>query len=216
MKIMFGGHEFLMHTSGALYWTSKKMLIVSDLHLEKGSHFALKGFFLPPYDSHHTLSLLRDICAETNCTRLLLLGDSFHDDKGYARLGDKDRDIFDRLKKHEPIWIQGNHDRDFVPDGFSGMSEYWCDGIVFRHEAAKNNDFEISGHFHPKVEINRSLSRPCFVESGQKIIMPSFGAYTGGLLVTDSAFANVLESEKRIYALGGDRVYAVAAERQPS
>jgi DNA ligase-associated metallophosphoesterase len=211
MRMFFGGEEFVLHPSGALYWPSEKILVVSDLHLEKGSHFALRGFFLPPYDSRHTLSLLSRVCEETGCARIILLGDSFHDEKGYHRLGVEDRNAFDALKRLNPIWIKGNHDKDFVPADFSGMSDYMHGGIVFRHEAG-GHGFEISGHYHPKVEIRTGfsrLARPCFVEDGQRMIMPSFGAYTGGLSIGEAAFAKILSDERRVYALGRDKVYTV-------
>lgn len=210
MKITFGGHEFLLHPSGALYWPSEKMLVVSDLHLEKGSHFAPRGFFLPPYDSRHTLSLLAQVCAETGCARLLLLGDSFHDEKGYARLAKTDRHAFNSLTAFAPIWIRGNHDRDFVPEGFSGMLEYKHESIVFRHEASRDDGFEISGHYHPKIDVSTGytrLSRPCFVEDGQKLVMPSFGAYTGGLSIDNPVFKKIFRNKGRAYAIGKEKVY---------
>jgi uncharacterized protein len=210
MILHFGGHEFFLHPSGALYWPSEKLLVVSDLHLEKGSHFALKGFFLPPYDSHHTLSLLFDVIKESGCSRLLLLGDSFHDDKAYERLSHKDRTAFDSLTNLNPIWIKGNHDKDYVPEGFLGVDAHIVKGITFRHEAAAGTEFEISGHFHPKTQITPRLSRPCFVEDGIKLIMPAFGAYTGGLCIDSAPFEKILKSERQVYALGKNKTYVVA------
>ncbi len=210
MMVSFGGHDLFLHSSGALYWPIEKFLVVSDLHLEKGSHFAPRGFFLPPYDSGHTLSLLTKVIEETLCTRLMLLGDSFHDDKAYSRLSPKDRSAFDALRAYNPIWIRGNHDKDFVPDGFFAADTHVHKGISFRHEASAGNDFEISGHFHPKVEITPYLSRPCFVEDGQKLIMPAFGAYTGGLSINSPSFENILKRKRQVYALGKDKAYYIA------
>lgn len=211
MKITFGGHDLLLHPSGALYWPEEKLLVVSDMHLEKGSHFALKGFFLPPYDSHRTLSLLSDVIRMINPARLLLLGDAFHDAKGYARMGAKELGLFEKLRTVDPIWIRGNHDGDFVPDGFLGMEEYSLRGLTFRHEPIQGGAQEISGHLHPKVEIGRS-GRPCFIENGSKMIMPAFGAYTGGLFVTHKAIAAHMGANSRIYALGNEKVYAIPSK----
>ncbi len=209
MMISFGGQDFLLHHSGALYWPSEKLLVVSDLHLEKGSHFALRGFFLPPYDSSHTLSLLTNVMRETGCARLMLLGDSFHDDKAYARLGAKEKRVFDSLCSYNPIWIRGNHDKDFVPQGFLATVAHIESGITFRHEASSDTDFEISGHYHPKAQITPRLSRPCFVTDGTRMIMPAFGAYTGGLFIDSAPILSVLSGGRQVYALGKERVYAV-------
>lgn len=208
MKIHFGGHDLYLHPSGALYWPSEKLLVVSDLHLEKGSHFALKGLFLPPYDSHHTLLLLIEVMRQISPARLLLLGDAFHDAKGHARMGAKERGLFDTLRAFDPVWIRGNHDGDFVPDGFLGLEEYALRGLTFRHELSDGGMHEISGHFHPKVEIGRS-GRPCFIENGHKMIMPAFGAYTGGLFITHQAITAHMGTNSRIYALGNQKVYAI-------
>ncbi|HEU4838688.1 MAG TPA: ligase-associated DNA damage response endonuclease PdeM [Micavibrio sp.] len=215
MIISFGGHDFFLHHSGALFWPSESMLIVSDLHLEKGSHFARRGFFLPPYDSHYTISRLADVCQELQCKKLLLLGDAFHDEKGFGRLGKRERAMFKSLLAFHPIWIRGNHDRDFVPEGFYAADIYAHKGITFRHETAPDALLDISGHFHPKVDITngqKRLSSHCFIEDGQKMIVPAFGAFTGGLDITDPAIRRLLRPNYRIYPLGKTRVYRMNTE----
>lgn len=211
MKVTFGGHDVFLHPSGAMYWPAESLLVVSDMHLEKGSHFALKGFFLPPYDSHHTLSMLLEVIRLVDPSRLLFLGDAFHDEKGHARLGNDERALFDSLVSLKPVWIHGNHDRGFVPPGFDGMEQYELRGLVFRHEATQTGRNEISGHFHPKVEVGRS-GCPCFIENGVKMIMPAFGAYTGGLFVSHPAIAAHMPGNPCIYALGSQKVYAIPSK----
>jgi metallophosphoesterase superfamily enzyme len=44
--------------SGALWWEAERLLIVADLHFEKGSAFAARRVFLPPYDTAATLARL--------------------------------------------------------------------------------------------------------------------------------------------------------------
>lgn len=210
MKIDFGGHEFLLHPSGVLFWPEKSLVIVSDLHLEKGSHFALRGFFLPPYDTKETLIRLHSVLNELSAQKILVLGDTFHDVKGFFRLPAEERKLFDKLLRYEPIWIKGNHDGDFVPSGFKAFKSLVLGGLVFNHEAKAGTRLEISGHFHPKVEIvhkKARISRPCFIEDGNKMILPSFGAYTGGLPVTHASFRHILQNP-RIYALG-EKIYNI-------
>lgn len=215
MIITFGTHEFLLHHSGALFWPDERMLIASDLHLEKGSHFARRGFFLPPYDSHDTLSALIKVLKETAAEKLLLLGDAFHDAKGFDRLGKKERALFDRFLAYNPVWIHGNHDAGFVPEGFKGMEDFTQGGVTFRHEAEPGAINEISGHFHPKAEMpfgRGNYACPCYIEDGKKLILPSFGSYTGGLSVTAPAIAELFANAPNLYLLGENRVFLMKAD----
>ena len=82
----FAGETFLATADGALYWPAREALLVADLHLEKASWFARLGQFLPPYDSHATLTALAADVERTGATRLYCLGDSFHDRFGCDRL----------------------------------------------------------------------------------------------------------------------------------
>lgn len=210
MKISFGHHEFILHHSGVLFWPSEGLLVVSDLHLEKASHFAKRGYFLPPYDSHETLVRLYKVCADLEPRQILLLGDCFHDPGGHDRLPSSERGLFEQLKIYDPIWIQGNHDGDCAPPGFAAYANYERADIVFRHEAGPDDAFEISGHFHPKVEVEHKgavISRRCFVEDGRKLILPSFGSYTGGLSVAAPPINGIFKKSPRVYALGKNRLY---------
>lgn len=210
MNITFCGQDFLLHPSGGLFWPAQSLLIVSDLHLEKASHFALRGFFLPPYDTRETLARLDNAIQDFLPLKILILGDCFHDPKGFDRLPKDERVLFDTLMNYHPIWINGNHDGDFVPAGFAAHNAYELQGITFRHEALKDGMREISGHFHPKAEIlhkGARISRPCFIEDGNKMILPSFGAYTGGLFVDDPSIADHFTDNRRVYALGEKKVY---------
>jgi DNA ligase-associated metallophosphoesterase len=183
----FAGETFEATPSGALFWRARQALLVADLHLEKASWFARLGQFLPPYDSHATLSALGDEVVRSGATRLFCLGDSFHDRFGCDRLPANARDLLCGLtEKLDWVWIVGNHDPGFA-DHCGGRieDEVEIGGIILRHEAKRDEPQpEISGHFHPKLRLHlkgRQVSRRCFVLSATKIIMPAFGALTGGL-----------------------------------
>jgi DNA ligase-associated metallophosphoesterase len=162
-------------------------LLVADLHLEKASWFARLGQFLPPYDSHATLTALAAAIEQTGATRLYCLGDSFHDRFGCDRLPADARALLtDLTSRTDWTWIVGNHDPGFA-DHCGGRieDEVEAGGIVLRHEAVREDSRpEISGHYHPKLRVNlrgRQVSRRCFVVSSTKLIMPAFGSLTGGL-----------------------------------
>ena len=183
----FAGETFEATPAGALYWAARRALLVADLHLEKASWFARLGQFLPPYDSHATLSALAHEVERSGATRLFCLGDSFHDRFGCDRLPASARELLSNLtEKLDWVWIVGNHDPGFA-DHCGGRieDEVEIGGIILRHEALRDEPRpEISGHFHPKLRLHlkgRQVSRRCFVLSATKIIMPAFGALTGGL-----------------------------------
>ena len=183
----FAGETVFATADGALFWRDRQALLVADLHLEKASWFARLGQFLPPYDSHATLSALAGLVERTGARRLYCLGDSFHDRFGCDRLPADARALLTELTgKLDWTWIIGNHDPGFA-DHCGGRieDEVEVGGIVLRHEAVRDDPRpEISGHFHPKLRVNlkgRHVSRRCFVVSATKLVMPAFGSLTGGL-----------------------------------
>jgi hypothetical protein len=183
----FAGETFAASADGALYWAAQEALLVADLHLEKASWFARLGQFLPPYDSHATLSALTVEVERTGAKRLFCLGDSFHDRFGCDRLDSGARELLTSLTSRlDWTWIVGNHDPGFADHcGGRIADEVELGGIILRHEAMRGESHpEISGHFHPKLRVNlrgRRVSRRCFVASSSKVIMPAFGSLTGGL-----------------------------------
>jgi DNA ligase-associated metallophosphoesterase len=187
VPLSFAGETFLPTADGALYWQAQQALLVADLHLEKASWFARLGQFLPPYDSHATLVALADNAERTGARRIFCLGDSFHDRFGCERLPANSRVLLESLtSRFEWVWIVGNHDPGFADHcGGTIVDEVELCGILLRHEAlGEEHRPEISGHFHPKLRLSingRRISRRCFVASDTKLILPAFGALTGGL-----------------------------------
>lgn len=203
---------------GVLHWPCERLLVVADMHLEKGSSFARRGVLLPPYDSAATLARLSVLVQRYDPRTVVALGDSFHDDEGPQRLCENDRATLAGLQHgRDWIWISGNHD----PDPAANIGGVFCDSIncgpfVFRHEpsteAAGN---EIAGHLHPVARISargRSVSRRCYASDGRRMVMPAFGAFAGGLNIRDRAFAAVFGAlDFTAHMLGQTRLYAVAA-----
>ncbi|MFL9840374.1 ligase-associated DNA damage response endonuclease PdeM [Sphingomonas sp. ST-64] len=188
----FGGHELCALPQAALYWPARRALIVADLHFEKASWFARGGQMLPPYDSLATLDALEALVAGTQARELWCLGDSFHDSEGCGRLPEAARTRLRALTDAlDWVWVTGNHDAALAEQaaidhcGGRVVIEAEVDGLVLRHEAEPGEMRpELSGHFHPKLRIRargRQVARRCFVASGTKLILPAFGALTGGL-----------------------------------
>jgi len=183
----FAGETFAATPDGALFWPARNALLVADLHLEKASWFARLGQFLPPYDSHATLTALAAEVERTGATHLYCLGDSFHDRFGCDRLPAASRDLLCELTDRlQWTWIVGNHDPGFADHcGGTLAEEVEVCGIILRHEAVRGEPRpEMSGHYHPKLRVavsGRRVSRRCFVVSPTKIILPAYGSLTGGL-----------------------------------
>jgi len=217
-EIAVAGVTLVADCAGALYWPEEGALLVADLHLEKGSSFAARGVFLPPYDTAATLTRLARLIAHYAPRAVIALGDSFHDGEGPARLGDSDRAALRALQRgRDWIWITGNHDPE-PADGIGGSfgGALAIGDFLFRHEPT-GADGEIAGHLHPVARVGgrgRTLSRRCFASDGARLVMPAFGAYAGGLNVRDRAFAEVFGSLAfTAHMLGEARLYAVAAAR---
>ncbi len=187
VPLSFAGETFFATSDGALHWPRREALLVADLHLEQASWFARLGQFLPPYDSHATLTALAEVVAQTGVRRLYCLGDSFHDRFGCDRLPKAARDLLTGMTSAlDWTWIVGNHDPGFADHcGGEIVEEAVFDGIVLRHEAEIGETRpELSGHFHPKLRLHlkgRNVSRRCFVMAETKLILPAFGCLTGGL-----------------------------------
>jgi DNA ligase-associated metallophosphoesterase len=183
----FAGHALAALPQGALFWPARRALLVADLHFEKASWFARFGQMLPPYDSIATLTALAALVESTGAMEIWCLGDSFHDAAGCERLSPHAQEMLRGLTATRRwTWITGNHDIGMVDRcGGDVAAEALVDGLVLRHEAqSAETRPELSGHFHPKLRVRvrgRSVSRRCFVATATKLILPAFGALTGGL-----------------------------------
>ena len=206
--------------TGALYLPDAQTVVVSDLHFEKGSSFAPKGQYLPPYDTRATLTMLEKACARYNPYRVIALGDSFHDQSARERLDDADLARIRTLTSSVVwTWITGNHDPS-PPADIGGNTAHELDigPLTFRHEPRPAPQTgEISGHLHPAAAVvvrGRRLRRRCFVSDGTRLIMPSFGAFTGGLNVTSAPFEDLFDRTSfTAWMIGRDEVYPVAGRR---
>ena len=207
-----------MDCDGALYWPEERVLVIADLHLEKGSSFATRGVLLPPYDTAATLERIAALIARFAPHAVIALGDSFHDRKGPARIAPADRAALAGLQRgRDWIWIAGNHDPDpaeGVGGSFGGALAIGA--LVFRHEPTGAKG-EIAGHLHPVARVagrGRTVSRRCFASDGARLVMPAFGAFTGGLNVRHRAFADAFGTFAfTAHLLGEGRLYAIAAAR---
>jgi len=219
--VHLAGERLMLDPAGLLAWPARRLVAVADLHLEKGSAFAAAGRFVPPYDTRETLDRLRLALRRWRPARLIALGDSFHDVEGALRLPTTDAALLRRtLEGMEVVWVLGNHD-PVAPPGLPGVAvAEWTEGaFLFRHQARPGTvlGVEVSGHFHPKATMPTrcgGITRPCFVADARRLLLPAFGAYTGGLDATDPAVAGLFPRGARLFLLGPDRLYSMPALRR--
>lgn len=216
--IRISGIDLIADISGAFFWDEEGLLVVSDMHLEKGSSFAVRGVLLPPYDSVMTLARLVAVIARYNPTKVIALGDSFHDHNAHKRLVLTDREAIETLQRgRDWIWITGNHD-PALPHDIGGIvsDEITIGPLTFRHQPTGVLG-EIAGHLHPKARVvtrGRLIERRCFACDGERAVMPAFGAYAGGLSVRDPAFATIFRMfEFTAHVLGDTKLHSIAAAR---
>lgn len=212
------GLAFVGDVSGALYWPAENALIVADLHLEKGSAFAARGVPLPPYDTSATLERLAAALDAYEPETVICLGDSFHDNGASERIAAEDQETLAILQEdREWIWISGNHDTE-IPETFGGhvLPELVVSGLAFRHEPAHGPvTHEVAGHLHPAARVSfhgHVIRRPCFVGNGNRLVLPAFGTYAGGLNVLDDAFSPLFGMDGvSVLILGQEGLYPIAS-----
>lgn len=201
---------------GGLYLPDLSLLVVSDLHLEKGAAFARRGRLLPPYDTIATLKILSSLISRYDPRIVISLGDNFHDRVGSQHLPLPLRDLIKEMAKgREWIWINGNHDPDGTVDlPGSSSDELFYGNLVFRHEPqAGASAGEIAGHLHPAATVRRrdkTVRRPCFATDGTRMLMPAFGVLSGGLDLRHKAMKGLFDHAALVaHLLGRDRIYSV-------
>lgn len=201
---------------GGLYLPDLSLLVVSDLHLEKGAAFARRGRLLPPYDTIATLKILSSLITRYDPKIVVSLGDNFHDRIGSQHLPLPLRDLIkDMAKGREWIWINGNHDPDGTVDlPGSSSDELFYGNLVFRHEPKLGASAgEIAGHLHPAATVRRrdkSVRRPCFATDGTRLLMPAFGVLSGGLDLRHKAMKGLFDHTSLVaHLMGRDRIYSV-------
>ncbi|MEB8387038.1 ligase-associated DNA damage response endonuclease PdeM [Rhodobacteraceae bacterium KMM 6894] len=194
------GAQLIALPSGALHWPDQKLLCVSDLHLGKAERRARMGNApLPPYETRDTLTRLEADLKATGARTLICLGDSFDDTAAAGSLPDSEKLWIQTLQAGRRwVWIEGNHDPGPVDLGGTHLAELPLPPLSFRHIARPGASGEISGHYHPKAQITirgRPLSRPAFLIDADRVVLPAYGTYTGGLRSTDPALTGLMRRE---------------------
>lgn len=214
-RLVLAGASLEPLPEGALWWPDEATLVVADLHFEKGSSAARRGSLLPPYDTDSTLTALEGLVARLAPARVVSLGDAFHDPFAPERLSPANLARIAALQAgRDWVWVAGNHDRTLVCDvGGRHVGAFVLGSLTFRHEpSAEPEPGEVAGHLHPAARVAlrpKSVRRRCFASDGRRLLVPAFGAYTGGLNILDRACRDLFDRARlTVHLLGEGRVYA--------
>lgn len=212
--ISFQGETLHLLPSGALFLPHRKVLCASDLHMGKAERLARRGgTLLPPYETRETLARLDAEIEATTPAMVVCLGDSFDDAAAADGLDESDRLWLTRLMAgRDWIWIQGNHDAGPIDIAGTHRSELTMGSIHFRHIATPDGVGEISGHYHPKLRLAGRAMR-CFLMDRNRIVLPAFGTYTGGLWAQDPSLCALFSPQSMAFACGKDRIHACPMPR---
>ncbi|MFT8484152.1 MAG: ligase-associated DNA damage response endonuclease PdeM [Gluconobacter cerinus] len=217
-EISLAGEQIYLLPGGAVFLPATQTLVVADLHLGKGTSARSRGLLLPPGDTISTLQKVLRLVEACSPQVLVTLGDSFHDCKVGERLLDEERALIEIItRKADTLWITGNHDA--IPiSGIGGewLEEYRLGNLILRHIPSvtiPSGQAELAGHLHPKIKIRirgHVMSRACFIKGEDRLILPTLGAYTGGLDVSHQAYEGLFPQGHAAYVWGNDQINRVA------
>ncbi|MFC3908318.1 ligase-associated DNA damage response endonuclease PdeM [Legionella dresdenensis] len=214
IEIVFAGHELILDANACLFWPAYQILIVSDLHLEKGSFLARHGSPLPLHDTLDTLLRLQAMVEYYQPKILVSLGDNVHDWQGLKRMLPEHRQLLAAIsaKVVKWLWIIGNHDQNELsaPElaAISCVNDHVIDSIILSHDKLAGDVYQIIGHYHPCATIN-AVRGKCFAFNQKTLVMPAFGSYTGGLDIASLAFEQAIGEKSRVCLIHRQKIWRV-------
>lgn len=197
-----------MHPLGVLFWEEKSMLLISDVHLGKVSHFRKFGAAVPQKAIQKNFDLMNEVVAFFKPAIIVFMGDLFHSSLN------KEWELFEKWTSHvvsKIILVIGNHDiispLKYEGLGIEVVPEIQLEGFLLTHHPEEREGvFNFCGHIHPAIRLTglgrQSVRLRCFFKSKQQLLLPAFGEFTG---------SHTLEPEEdcEVFALLGDTVLPV-------
>lgn len=197
------GQNFSLHPSGAMFWNEKKMLIISDVHLGKISHFRKYGSAVPQNAIAENFDRLTRVIEYFQPEKICFLGDLFHSSLNL------EWDLFENWMQDisaEVMLVVGNHDiiseLKYDALGIKIFSELILENLLLTHyPEIRENYFNLCGHLHPGFKLNgvgrEQVKLKCFYKSGQQLILPAFGEFTGNYWISPNVGDQVFVITKK-------------------
>jgi len=189
MTINLKNQNFQLHPSGAAFWQEKEILLISDVHLGKISHFRKFGSAVPRKAVHANFLRLSEVVGKYQPKIICFLGDLFHSSLN------KEWELFENwlsFLEAKVILIAGNHDiispLKYGKLGVEIHLEWQLEKFLLTHHPEiREGFFNICGHIHPGYRLTgkakQQLKLPCFFRRKQQFILPVFGEFTGNYMM---------------------------------
>lgn len=199
-NIQLGDQHFILHPAGVMFWKEQRMLLISDVHLGKISHFRKYGSAVPHAAISENFIRLTEVVEFFSPVTICFMGDLFHSSLNV------EWDLFANWiseTKLTVVLVAGNHDIiseiKYEALRIKIYSEIILKNILLTHHPEEREGFyNICGHLHPGYKL-RGVGRQvvklrCFYINKQQLIMPAFGEFTGNYWISPNE---------------GDRVFAI-------
>jgi DNA ligase-associated metallophosphoesterase len=211
-EVQVAGEPVLLLAQKALYWPRLKMLVVADIHFGKAASFRALGVPVPRGTTSQNLAALDALMAELEVAEIVFLGDFLHSRAAHAPATLKA--MLEWRARHRGLkltLVRGNHDRH-AGDPAAALNIAMVDEphsigpfSFCHHPDLATPGYALAGHVHPAFVLatrTDSVRLPCFVVGARRMILPSFGAFTGGYSVTPRA-------DDAVFVTTGDAIHSV-------
>lgn len=200
MHINLQGETLTLLPQKAIYWQAQNAIIVADLHWGKTAHFRKHGIAIPIHTQEKDEVTLAEVVQQYQPKKLIVAGDLFHSKDNNEVANFKHwRDAHQHIEVH---LVVGNHDiltvEKYAALGIIVHQElmHISNFIISHHPIDNPEKFYLHGHIHPSFSIaakgrNKNLVLPCFCVDEKRLILPSFGSFTGTHKVQASRFENI-------------------------
>ncbi|MGF6273925.1 DNA ligase-associated metallophosphoesterase [Massilia sp. UYP11] len=213
VRVEVAGESLLLLPEKAIYWPGEEMLIIADIHFGKAAAFRSLGVPVPRGTTSENLAGLDALVAAHGARQVAFLGDFLHARAAHA--SSTQLAMLAWRQRHPDLalmLVRGNHDLHAGDPaaalGIAMVDEPHAIGpfAFCHHPGVDAPGYGLAGHVHPVYVLATrfdALRLPCFVVGEQGLILPSFGAFTGGHAVRPGP-------GERIYVTSGDAVHAVS------
>ncbi len=196
----------------ALYWPRKHMLIIADIHFGKAAAFRAQAIPVPHGTTAENLAALDSLIMRHAIRHIVFLGDFLH--ARTARSASLLAALHAWRGLHPALQltlVRGNHDLHAGDPPGSLYIEmvnepHAIDGFCFcHHPDLASSSYVLAGHVHPVYRLRTAsdtLRLPCFLVGPTRMILPSFGAFTGGHAVS-------AEPDEQIYVVAEQSIFSI-------
>lgn len=212
LALALAGERVLLLPEKALYWPRERMLVVADIHFGKAAAFRALGVPVPGGTTAANLAALDALVARHGARHIVFLGDFLHARAARAAATFAAMRAWrERNGQLALTLVRGNHDLH------AGDPPAWLDIAVAdeplhggpfafcHHPDLLATGYVMAGHVHPVYRLRtgwESLLLPCFLANRERIVLPAFGAFTGGHPV-------VPQPGERLFVTSGETVVEV-------